>query len=168
MAQALRGAIIDCTINVGWTVWPIGSASYSSVLTQALIDTLNVSGFRVLAVDDSNLALLGGGSMKVRAEITSAGYASERDAASVIAGAASRLGYRVQSFSGALVQAAPSRASSPAAPVVSAATYATNAINRAGNTTGLPSPADLIPQNPINQIVLIGGAAVLLILLLRR
>jgi hypothetical protein len=156
--QALRGSVVDAVLVIGY-VWR--TTSYTRALTQALADRLNASGFRVQQIDDSNLALLSGGTMKVRAEINSNGYASERDAASVIAGAASALGYNVQQFAGALVSSGPGG---------SAVTYRENALDR-DTTTGLPSGREIIPEIPdlsAGQLAAIGLGLFGLILLLRR
>jgi peptidoglycan hydrolase-like protein with peptidoglycan-binding domain len=103
----LRGAVVDVVLNVGA---PGTALQYTTTMLQALRDRLNVSGFSVQAADDSNLRVLGllGGTIKLRVQINSDGYANARDAASVVAGAASALGYRVSSFAGAFVSAASS------------------------------------------------------------
>lgn|GEM_PF-6306753 len=101
-AAATRGAVVDVVLQVGQANRVVG---YSSTLTQQYRDKLNTSGFSVVALDDTNLRILTGGTIKVRVQITGDGYANARDAASVVAGAASALGYNVTSFTGALVSA---------------------------------------------------------------
>lgn len=145
MAQALRNSIVDCVLYVG-QAWR--TLSYSRNLVQELTDQLNSSGFRVLALDDSNLALLSGGSLKARVQILTDGYASERDAASVVAGAASALGFNVQSFTGALV-------------ANSAVTYPNNVIGSGRTTTGLPSLGE-------SSGLLVAAAVVLAVVILAR
>src|SRR5688500_6669422 len=98
--QALRGSGVDVVVWVS-NAWRV--LSYSDTLTQEFVDRLNNSGFRVLNVDDSNLAVFSGGSLRVRVQVLTDGYASEEDAASVVSGAASAAGYNATGFSGSLV-----------------------------------------------------------------
>lgn len=159
MPQALYGSVVDVVMSVGQAN---RVPSYTRALTQGLADRLNASGFRVVTVDDSNLALLSGGTMKVRAQVTSNGYASERDAASVVAGIASALGFNVWQFAGALV-----------GPGVggSAVTYRENALDR-NTTTGWPSWAEVVPEIPLDlnlgQYGLIALVVLGAVLILRR
>lgn len=147
--SAAYGAVVDCVLYIGPATWR--TLSYSRSLTQSLIDRLNSTGFKVLSLDDSNLALLSGGTMKVRVQIVSDGYANASDAASVVQGAAAALGFNVQSFTGALVQSGRGG---------SQVTYNDNALNR-DNTTGLPSLKDLLPSDFTNMALFIGGVFVL-------
>lgn len=99
--QALRGSVIDAVVYVG-------DASrvffYDSRLLQSLTDRLNSSGFKVINLDGSNLGSFGGGgTIRVRAQINSDGYSSANDAASVIAGAASALGFNATGSTGVVV-----------------------------------------------------------------
>jgi hypothetical protein len=101
--QALRGSIVDAVLQINFANRVVG---YTATLTRALVDRLNSSGFHVINLDDSNLNMVTGGSIRARVQVLSDGFSSAQDAASVVAGAASALGYNVVGFSGSLVLSA--------------------------------------------------------------
>lgn len=101
--QALRGSTVDVVLQINFANRVVG---YSSTLTRALVDRLNSSGFHVINVDDSNLNTITGGTIRTRVQVLTDGYSSASDAASVVAGAASALGYNVVGFNGTLVLSA--------------------------------------------------------------
>ncbi len=159
--QALRGAVIDAVIY-------IGDASrvffYDSRLLQSLTDRLNSSGFRVINLDGSNLGSFGGGgTIRVRAQINSDGYASANDAASVIAGAASALGFNATGSTGVLVST-PDASNTGTAPgtVQSGQTY------QAPGATGAVNPIEGFISNltasPVTLAVILGAAVVLVMI----
>lgn len=101
--QALRGSVVDVVIYVGDANRVL---FYDKALSRSLVDRLNSSGFRVISFDDSNIggwSGSGGGTIRARVQIMSDGYNSVKDAASVVAGAASALGFNATGSTGVLV-----------------------------------------------------------------
>jgi peptidoglycan hydrolase-like protein with peptidoglycan-binding domain len=142
---ALRGSVVDAVITVG-QAWRV--LSYTSNLKQQLIDKLNVSGFQVISVNDSNISYVTGGTLRVRAMVMTDGYSSANDAASVIRGWASDVGYNATGFSGALVSGG-SNAAVPSGAVVPSS---------AGNAGG--GGASLLGGDMGTVLLLVGGLAV--------
>jgi hypothetical protein len=163
--QALRGAVVDVVVDVG----DAGRVFfYDSRLAQSLRDRLNASGFKVLALDASNLGSLGGGgTLRARVQILSDGYASAQDAASVVAGAASYLGYNATGSQGVLV----SSGSGQVAGTQSGGAQTGQTYENPGQS-GAPNPVttlfDSLTQSPISLAVVVGGAALLLILATKK
>ena len=159
--QALRGAVIDAVVYVG-------DANrvffYDARLLQSLKDRLNASGFQVISLDGSNLGSFGGGgTVRVRAQINSDGYATANDAASVIAGAAAALGFNATGSTGILVST-PQQASTGTASgqVQSGQTYSPDT-----SATGAVNPIESFINNltasPVTLAVILGAAVVLVI-----
>ena len=160
---ALRGSIVDAVVEVGDSNRVF---FYDQALANSLRDRLNASGFKVLNLDASNLGSFGGGgTIRVRAQILSDGYASAQDAASVIRGAAAYLGYNATGFQGVLVSA-PGQASGSAGGAQSGQTY-----DPALTSTG-DNPVSRLLTNltgsPISLAVVIGAAALLLIVATKK
>lgn len=159
--QALRGSVIDAVLTIGMANRVL---SYTRTLTGELTARLNVSGFHVLNIDDSNLALLSGGTIRVRAQVLTDGYASANDAASVIGGAAAVLGYNVTESRGVLVSSAPANTGAPIP--TSGASYdpSTVPVNTPrGNSNPFSDFLSNLTASPVTLAVIAGAAVVLVI-----
>lgn len=156
---ALRGSIVDAVIEVGDSNRVF---FYDQALANSLRDRLNASGFKVLNLDASNLGSFGGGgTIRVRVQILSDGYASAADAASVIRGAAAYLGYNATGYQGVLVSTAQGTAGTGAGGIQSGQSYDPNV-----NVASTDNPVSRLLQNltgsPVSLAVVIGAAALLL------
>lgn len=157
--QALRGSVVDVVLNVG-QAWRV--LSYTRTLTQALKDRLNNAGFQVQNIDDSNLALLTGGTIRIRVAILTDGYASAQDVASVVGGAASALGYNVTSSSGVLVSSGPNAGTGTGS---SGQVYAPPATSNTPGSIGdtVSSFVDSLTKSPVTLAVIAGAVVILVI-----
>lgn len=160
--QALRGSVVDVYISIG-QAWRV--LSYTSTLTRQLVDRLNTSGFQVLNADDHNVALLTGGSMRLRVKVLTDGYANASDAASVVAGAAAALGYNVTGSTGVLVSAAPSGSGAPVptSGQVFDPSTAPNSNQGGGVSDSVSQFFDNLTKSPTTLAVILGAAVILVI-----
>lgn len=163
--QALRGSVVDVVVNVG-------DANrvffYDSRLAQTWVDRLNSSGFRVINFDASNLGSLGGGgTLRARVQILSDGYASANDAASVVAGAASFVGYNATGSSGVLVST-PAQTQAGTQP----GQTQTGQVYETPGASGAPNPISTLftnlTQSPISMAAVLGGAIILFVIATKR
>lgn len=162
--QALRGAVVDAVIH-------IGDANrvffYDARLLQALTDRLNASGFRVLNLDGANLGSFGGGgTIRVRAQINSDGYASASDAASVIAGAAAALGFNVTGSTGVLVSTPQGQAGTQAGQMQTGQTFDPSTVptNKPPNAKNpFEDFLGSLTSSPVTLAIILGAAVVLVI-----
>jgi hypothetical protein len=160
---ATRGAVVDVVIYVGDSSRVF---FYDAALAQTLVDRLNSSGFRVLNMDASNLGSFGGGgTIRARVQILNDGYGSAQDAASVVSGAASYVGYNATGFQGTLVSSGTASGQpSPPAQTTSGQTYNQPGVTAApGITTALSSLWTNLSSSPIALAALVGGGLLLLI-----
>ena len=156
---ALRGSIVDAVVEVGDSNRVF---FYDQALANSLRDRLNASGFKVISLDASNLGSFGGGgTIRVRAQILSDGYASAQDAASVISGAASYLGYNATGFQGVLVSTPQGPTGVQPGGIQSGQSY-----DPAVTSTG-DNPISRLLTNltgsPVSLAVVIGAAVLLLV-----
>ena len=163
--QALRGSVVDVVIYVGDSSRVF---FYDAALRQSLIDRLNNSGFRVINLDASNLGSFGGGgSIRVRAQITNDGYNSVQDAASVISGAASYLGYNATGFQGVLVSTPQqAQAGTGAGETQTGQTYGAETAPGASGGAAANPLTDFIgnlTKSPTTLAVILGAAVILVI-----
>ncbi len=163
--QALRNSVVDVVVDIG----DAGRVFfYDSRLAQALRDRLNNSGFKVISLDASNLGSFGGGgTIRARVQILTDGYASAADAASVVAGAAAYLGYNATGSSGIIVQSGSGQQSgNGSGQSGSGQTY------EKPNDLGEKSPVETLwsslTESPISLAVVVGGAAILLLVALKK
>lgn len=154
--QALRGSIVDVTLEINFANRVVG---YTATLTRALIARLNSSGFSVLNLDDSNLNTVTGGTIRARVQVLSNGYATARDAASVVAGAASALGYNVVGFTGTVAAVPSGEATGGTGQVFDASTTPGNKLD----TSSLSGFFESLTSSPTT-LAVIAGAAVLLVI----
>lgn len=169
--QALRNSVVDVVVNVG----DAGRVFfYDARLAQSLKDKLNNSGFRVLAFDASNLGSFGGGgTIRARVQILTDGYANANDAASVVAGAAAYLGYNATGSSGVVVSSGGTQPGTQ--PGGSGGTLPGGQSGQdypGGSGTGNENPVvtlwNNLTQSPISMAVVVGGAALLVLVALKK
>ncbi len=161
----LRGATVDVSLEINFANRVV---AYTSNLTRSLISRLNSSGFHVVNLDDSALNSVTGGTIRARVQILTDGYASARDAASVVAGAASALGYNVVGFAGTLV-------SSGAAATLPGSTQSGQqfdpstvpSVSGAETGGGLQDFISSLTKSPTT-LAVIAGAAVLLVIAAKK
>ena len=161
---ALRGSTVDVVLN-------IGAANrvffYDARLAQSLKDRLNNSGFRVINLDASNLGSLGGGgTIRARVQILTDGFASANDAASVVGGAAAALGYNMTGSSGILVSSGQQTGGQQTGSNGSGQQY-DQPINT-GDSNPVETLWSNLTQSPISMAVVVGGAAILLLVALKK
>ncbi len=159
--QALRGSVVDAVLSIGLVNRVF---SYSQALTNELAARLNVSGFRILNIDDSNLSSFTGGTIRVRAQVLTDGYANASDAASVIGGAAAAIGYNVTNSGGVLVSSAP--AISGALVPTTGASYDPSTVpdnKPSGDKNPFGDFFKNLTASPVTLAVILGAAVVLVI-----
>lgn len=160
---ATRGAIVDVVIEVG----DAGRVFfYDARLAQALRDRLNNSGFKVLALDASNLGNFGGGgTIRARVQILTDGYGSAADAASVVAGAASYLGYNATGSTGVLVSGAGTVTGGASGDTTGQVYTNPNADTGANPVSTL---VESLTASPVSLAVIVGAGALLLLTVLKK
>jgi len=158
--QALRGSIVDVVLEVNFANRVVG---YTATLTRALLQRLNSSGFNVQNLDDSNLNTLTGGTIRARVQILTDGYSSARDAASVIAGAASALGYNVVGFTGVLAALPSGEATGGTGQTFDAGSKPENKLD----ASSLSGFFDSLTQSPVT-LAVVAGATVLFVIAMKK
>jgi murein DD-endopeptidase MepM/ murein hydrolase activator NlpD len=97
---ALRGDVISFILTVGRAYQVAG---YTKYYTGQFTDKLNANGLSVIAVDDSGIGLLVGGTLKGQVRINRDGFSDLSHAVGLIRGIAKNVGYSVTAEYGEFV-----------------------------------------------------------------